>query len=410
MLTLTRDSFKRRTKRFIKHWAYRAGVDMNVVPRERADFDATPFADFTAASGRSYKLLGGYRDYLKKRWRLSWWPLRALYSLPYYHQVKLEPSIDQALNDLRSKRTLPFSNGAMIEMVKEMHARVPHLFYPVAKTNEIEWSKKLYVLPVEKEVEEAFANYSDTIDNILDQLRLLGFTPKGKKSLEVGCGTGMCSLFLSSRGLSDCVGLDLDLTTTGDLLRSKLVQTLIRKRGKAEVALEQGDISRWEGPSSSFDFIFSISVLEHLQNIRECLKNIHRLLKPGGITFHNFGLWFGPIGGHSMNSYDFPWAHVRLSRKDIQRYLEKFRPHEMSDALNDYDHHYNEPRLTLAKLEEHVIEAGFEIMSWKELRHFPHGEFLTPDVIAECKANFPDVAIRDLLCYDATIILRKKPA
>jgi SAM-dependent methyltransferase len=39
-------------------------------------------------------------------------------------------------------------------------------------------------------------------------------------------------------------------------------------------------------PSESFDLVFSVSVLEHVQNVHDAAREITRILKPGGITMH----------------------------------------------------------------------------------------------------------------------------
>lgn len=47
-----------------------------------------------------------------------------------------------------------------------------------------------------------------------------------------------------------------------------------------------GDFMKMEGsPASKYDCVFLYSVLEHLENDREALTKINRLLKPGGLLF-----------------------------------------------------------------------------------------------------------------------------
>jgi SAM-dependent methyltransferase len=48
----------------------------------------------------------------------------------------------------------------------------------------------------------------------------------------------------------------------------------------------------------TFDFIFSNSVLEHVQDLRSAFLEIHRVLKPGGVTLHLFPPPGKPIEPH----------------------------------------------------------------------------------------------------------------
>src|SRR5262245_62163542 len=49
---------------------------------------------------------------------------------------------------------------------------------------------------------------------------------------------------------------------------------------------------------ASFDFVFSNSVLEHVQDLPSAFREIHRVLKPGGITLHLFPPPGKPIEPH----------------------------------------------------------------------------------------------------------------
>jgi 2-polyprenyl-3-methyl-5-hydroxy-6-metoxy-1,4-benzoquinol methylase len=50
--------------------------------------------------------------------------------------------------------------------------------------------------------------------------------------------------------------------------------------------------------SDEFDMVVSHEVLEHVQNYGEALREIRRLLKPGGISIHIFPSRYAPVEPH----------------------------------------------------------------------------------------------------------------
>jgi SAM-dependent methyltransferase len=53
-------------------------------------------------------------------------------------------------------------------------------------------------------------------------------------------------------------------------------------------------------PDGRFDFVFSNSVLEHVQDLDAALSEIHRVLKPGGASLHLFPPRARPIEPHVL--------------------------------------------------------------------------------------------------------------
>jgi SAM-dependent methyltransferase len=94
--------------------------------------------------------------------------------------------------------------------------------------------------------------------------------------------------------------------------------------------------------SDRLDVVFSISALEHIPNPRKCLREVARVLKPGGYFFSTFGpIWSGPIGHHVWfkhggRLYDFhgdllaPWEHLLSSPREMQTRLERAHGAELA--------------------------------------------------------------------------------
>lgn len=87
--------------------------------------------------------------------------------------------------------------------------------------------------------------------------------------VDVGCGTGLMSGALSNA------------TFSIDLNRRALVKAGSRK-GSAR--LIQGDAEAIPLADSSVENVLVCEVIEHLLSPRQCLTEIHRILKPGGVV------------------------------------------------------------------------------------------------------------------------------
>jgi len=88
----------------------------------------------------------------------------------------------------------------------------------------------------------------------------------------------------------------------------------------------------WNLPSKKFDFVFSLEVIEHIENPRHFMREIYRILKPGGHGFvstpNNLNLFsrlnFLIKGEHRYFQDSCYPAHIScLVKKDLERILEE---------------------------------------------------------------------------------------
>lgn len=119
---------------------------------------------------------------------------------------------------------------------------------------------------------EKIWNWEGVIGNARYERRLKylsGGLKRGMKCLEIGCGTGLFSKNLIRSGI-DLVAIDI----SSDLL----------KQAKARVpngVFFEADACHTHFSDESFDVILGSSILHHL-DVDLALKEIHRILKPGG--------------------------------------------------------------------------------------------------------------------------------
>jgi 2-polyprenyl-3-methyl-5-hydroxy-6-metoxy-1,4-benzoquinol methylase len=71
---------------------------------------------------------------------------------------------------------------------------------------------------------------------------------------------------------------------------------------------------------STFDFVFSLNVMEHIPHPDRALREIHRVLKPGRHALLQFSpLYYSDAGSHLYAAgYPRPWAHLLMTREEIK--------------------------------------------------------------------------------------------
>jgi SAM-dependent methyltransferase len=113
-------------------------------------------------------------------------------------------------------------------------------------------------------------------------------TCEGVRSLDFGCGDGQVAAELRRRGF-DAYGCDL----ASDYAWGGVTEMSDRVR---PIPL---DPYRIPFDDAEFDFVTSVAVMEHAQNTTDCYREIHRVLRPGGIAVHFVaGKWYLPSEPH----------------------------------------------------------------------------------------------------------------
>jgi ubiquinone/menaquinone biosynthesis C-methylase UbiE len=103
----------------------------------------------------------------------------------------------------------------------------------------------------------------------------------GERVLEIGCGTG-CDLLQFAKHGAEAFGIDVT--------QKHLELARQRVAGRAEVRF--GDATSIPFPDAYFDFVYSHGVLHHVDRPAAVVKEILRVLKPGGrFNIHVYAKW-----------------------------------------------------------------------------------------------------------------------
>jgi 2-polyprenyl-3-methyl-5-hydroxy-6-metoxy-1,4-benzoquinol methylase len=95
-----------------------------------------------------------------------------------------------------------------------------------------------------------------------------------KKALDFGCGSGCFSYLLANNGYQ-VTATDLDFSPL-NLVKEKL-------DFPSNIEFIQGDIIDKDLPDNSFDVIFALDVLEHIENLGDYVQLFKKLLTPEGV-------------------------------------------------------------------------------------------------------------------------------
>jgi len=99
----------------------------------------------------------------------------------------------------------------------------------------------------------------------------------GKRVLEIGCGSG-CGTAIVKKYFKH-----VELTATD--LDPRLIATARANLNDASITFEVADACRLDCLDDTYDGIFEFGVIHHIADWRACLRELRRVVKPGGRIF-----------------------------------------------------------------------------------------------------------------------------
>ncbi len=156
---------------------------------------------------------------------------------------------------------------------------------------------------------------------------LMGFDQfAGARLLEVGCGMGT-DLLQFARGGAFCTGVDLTPRSV-EITRHRFA--LYNEKGSFLIA----DGERLPFASESFDVVYSNGVLHHTPDTAGAIRELHRVLKPGGVA---------KVMLYHKNSINY-WGEMMLHRGVLRGELLRGRsPEEVMSRWVEYSEHGGRP-------------------------------------------------------------------
>ncbi len=147
-----------------------------------------------------------------------------------------------------------------------------------------------------------------------DSYRVLSFILKhGSPTsyvLDVGCAEyGVILPWLELYGFSNLYGCDISFK---------------RDFQRGRINYRRENLENTSFKSASFDFISSISVIEHGVNLENYFREMSRLLKPGGYLFTSTDYWSEPIDTKGIYPYGKELGEMKVfTREEIEELVKK---------------------------------------------------------------------------------------
>jgi len=160
---------------------------------------------------------------------------------------------------------------------------------------------------------------------------------KGKKVLEIGCGSGAASCLFGKRGAN---------VTSVDITENSIKITKANTRlQNLKINASQQDAEKLSFLDNSFDYIFSWGVLHHSQNTLKAFEEVARVLKKGGtglimvynknsLRYYLNGLFWLLFKGKIFKGYNLKsvqsfytdgFYHKHFTPRELKRELEKLK-------------------------------------------------------------------------------------
>jgi ubiquinone/menaquinone biosynthesis C-methylase UbiE len=97
---------------------------------------------------------------------------------------------------------------------------------------------------------------------------------RGKRLLDLGCGAGENSVYFALQG-ADCLATDYS---------PGMVEVALQLAQRHGVRVEGKTVNAMalDFPDSSFDIVYASNLLHHLPDPMQCIREMYRVLRPGG--------------------------------------------------------------------------------------------------------------------------------
>ena len=232
--------------------------------------------------------------------------------------------------------------------------------------------------------DEWFASHFRYAADVVHDALSAVLAPSASSLLDFGCYDGITGLGLTLRHRwKRVIGVDID---PGFDALPRLAQEQIRLQ-RLPLGLEFRRIAPNESlaPIGPVDAIMSWSVFEHVERsiLDRVVADFHTVLVPGGYCFLQVDpLFFSPQGSHLGRFATAPWAHLRKTDDELERFVmaatagivppdeitEQFRSMSFEQYKRFIFRHYRElNRITADELLALFARNGFDLV-WEKRR------------------------------------------
>lgn len=205
-------------------------------------------------------------------------------------------------------------------------------------------------------------HFVDAADQVIDFLGGDGITMTGTDVADVGCGDGIIDLGVALKAKPrSMVGFDI-LPTDPDWLLQRAKEEGVAEELPHELEFRTCEPRSLPAGDASFDFVFTWSAFEHIEDPVAVFSEIRRILRPGGILMLQiWPLYHSEHGAHLWQCIPDNFVHLLRSPDAIEtdvRACTKYPPEVIDEFLDVFD---DLNKVTLDDLQRAMLAAQLRV-------------------------------------------------
>lgn len=146
----------------------------------------------------------------------------------------------------------------------------------------------------------------------------------GERLLDLGCGEGRHAISAYMTENLEAVGIDLSINDL-KITRDRFSQFVEPGNSEKSLVISVADGHQLPFANDAFDKVICSEVLEHIPDYRAVIREIHRVLKPGGIAALSVPRFFPEWVCWQLSDeyHEVPGGHIRIfNAKGLRRDME----------------------------------------------------------------------------------------
>jgi 2-polyprenyl-6-hydroxyphenyl methylase / 3-demethylubiquinone-9 3-methyltransferase len=154
----------------------------------------------------------------------------------------------------------------------------------------------------------------------------LKLAPAGLRVLDVGCGGGLLSEQFAKLGCA-VTGIDQSPPTLAAAREHA-------RSGGLDICYVEGRAENLPFPAQQFDVVCCCDVLEHVDQVDDVMRDIARVLKPGGVFFFDTinRTWQSKLVAIKLMQ---DWPLTRFVPRNVHVWEKFIRPKELAHSMED---------------------------------------------------------------------------